>query len=169
MSQAYYINRHEERDGEVTLFHRQNAKKPTWHMRLYVKGMKNADNSKQQYIQRSTGTTNKAEAIRIALEEHDTLRYKVRHKKPATDITFKDLYDLWWLSDKRQALEKTHRQKNRAGKSSRITWYERYSERYWIPYFGKYLLNDVDNTVVRDYWKWREDYWQNATEEERNK
>ena len=74
-SDTYYINRSEERDGEVVLFNRANAKNPVWHMRLYVKGMKNADGSKQQYVQKSIGTTGYAEALRISLDELDTLVY----------------------------------------------------------------------------------------------
>ncbi len=169
MEQAYYINRHEERDGQIVLFNRPNGQKPIWHMRLYVKGMKNANGVKKQYVQKSTSTTDKAEAIAIAKEEHDSLRYKVRHKKPATDIRFKDLYVLWWSTKKRRALEKRFESKGREGKNPRITWHERFSERYWIPYFGEYLVNDIDNTIIENYWRWREEYWYNASDEDKKK
>ena len=169
MKQSFYLNRHEEKNGEIILFNRPNAQKQVWHMRLYVKGMKNANGSKQQYIQRSTGTTDKAEALRIALEEHDRLRYKVRHNKPATDITFSSLYDLWWISTKHRALSKKHETEKRDGQSQRIQWYQKHSERYWKPYFGSHLLNDIDNTLCRDYWRWREEYWRNVSDAERKR
>lgn len=169
MTQSFYINRHEERDGEIILFHRPNSAKPIWHMRLYVKGMRNADGSKKQYIQKSTGTTDKAEAIRVAKDEHDNLRYKVRHNKPATDITFSDLYALWYNTSKHPALLQKHKDTYREGKSNRAVWYEKQSERYWLPYFGNMLLNDIDNAYCRDYWKWRQQYWKNASKEERKR
>jgi site-specific recombinase XerD len=169
MTQAFYLNRHEEKNGEIILFNRPDAAKPVWHMRLYVKGMKNANGRKQQYIQRSTGTTDKTEALRIALDEHERLRYRVRHNKPATDITFNALYDLWWNGSKHRALSKKHETSKREGSSKRIEWYQNLSQRYWLAYFGKFLINDIDNGVCRDYWKWREEYWHRATKEERSK
>ena len=169
MKQSFYINRLEERGGEVVLFHRPNSKKPVWHMRLYVKGMRTASGGKQQYIQRSTGTTEQAEALRIALDEHDRLRHKVRHNKPATDITFNDLYDLWWNTEKKRTLIKKHEQSYREGISKRIVWYKAFSDRYWKKYFGEYYLNDIDNKIVKGYWDWRENYWKKASKEDKKR
>lgn len=167
MSDSYYINRNEERDGEVVLFNRANAKKPIWHMRLYVKGMKNADGSKQQYLQKSTGTTNYAEAVRIALDEHDRIKYKVRHKKPVTDVTFASMFEIWFSTKKSVELTKRYANKGREGKNPRIAWYEKHAQRYWIPFFGNTLVNDINNTQAERYWRWRQDYWKNASKEER--
>lgn len=167
MSDSYYINRNEERDGEVVLFNRANAKKPIWHMRLYVKGMKNADGSKQQYLQKSTGTTNYAEAVRIALDEHDRLKYKVRHNKPVTDVTFASMYEIWFSTKKSVELAKRYANKGREGRNPRIIWYEKHAQRYWIPFFGDTLVNDINNTQAERYWRWRQDYWKNASQKER--
>lgn len=167
MSNTYYDNRHEEKNGHVVVFTRAGAKKPIWHYRLFVKGSTSADGSKQQYVQRSSGTTDKAEAIRIALDEYEHIKYRTRQKKPVSDSTFAQLYDLWFTTKKRVGLEMRFKAKGRVGRIARVTWYQVHANKYWLPYFGKYLLNDLTNTICSDYWNWRENYWKNASEEEK--
>ena len=62
-----YLNKVELKGGEILLFHRPNAKKPIYHMRLHVRGMVDVHGDKLTYIQESTGEQDLQEAQRVAL------------------------------------------------------------------------------------------------------
>ena len=126
------------------------------------------DGGRLTYIQETTGETDLDEAKRIALEEYDDLRLRVRDKKPAKELTFNDMYELWW-AEKKQELEVSYRAKGRSGETKRILWYEMYARRYWLPYFGEFKIDLLDQEMVQGYWSWRIDYWKQASNDEREK
>jgi integrase len=163
-----YLNKVELKGGEIVLFHRQNAKKPIYHMRLHVRGMVDEHGDKLTYIQESTGEQDLQEAQRVALDRYDELRLRAKAKQPARSISWAGMYDLWF-KEKREGLEAHYRAKGRTGKNARVDWYEKYSARYWLPYFGTYNIEDISQRQVQGYWTWRTNYWANATEAERKK
>ncbi len=163
-----YLNKVELKGGEILLFHRPNSKKPIYHMRLHVRGMHDEHGEKITYIQESTGEQDLEEARRIALDRYDDLRLRVKAKQPAKSITWAGMYELWF-KEKREGLEAHYRAKGRVGKNARVGWYEKYSERYWLPYFGKHNIEDISQRQVQGYWTWRTNYWANATDAERKK
>lgn len=163
-----YLNKVELKGGEILLFHRPNAKKPIYHMRLHVRGMQDVHGNKLTYVQESTGEQDLEEARRVALNRYDDLRDRVRTKQPAKSITWADMYELWF-KEKREALEAHYRAKGRTGVNARASWYEKQSERYWLPYFGKHNIEDISQKQVHGYWTWRQNYWANAPEAERKK
>lgn len=158
----------ELRDGNVILFHRPNAKKPIYHMRVYVRGMRDVYGNKVTYVQESTGETDLEEAKRYALDKYDDLRLRAKKKEPVKQLTFHDLYLIWW-AEKRGKLEAVHYVKGRKGPSQRINWYEKHSKRYWLPYFGSMKLDEMTQAFVHGYWQWRMTYWARASDEERKR
>jgi integrase len=161
-----YNNRVELKDGEIVLFHRDGAKRPIWHMRIHVRGMRDLSGKKFSHIQETTGELDLDEAKRVALERYDDLRLRVRNQQPAKSVSFSDVYALWWT--KREAeLHATWTAKGRTGVNARIAWYEKQSARYWIPYFGQHKFDEMTQALVEGYWQWRMTYWSKATEAER--
>lgn len=161
-----YANRIELRDGAVMLYQKPGAKRGFWYYRIHVRGMHDIAGAKVKYDERSTGETNLDEAKRVALERHDELKVRVRAKQPVKSFTFADLYELWW-AQKKQRLNLNHIAKGREGKSQRIDWFEKQSQRYWLPYFGKHKVEDLSHALIEGYWAWRMAYWSNASTEER--
>jgi hypothetical protein len=163
-----YINKVELKQGQVILFNRQGAKRPIYHMRIHVRGMRDVHGNRLTYIQESTGEVDLDEAKRVALDRYDELRLRVRDDAPAKDLSFADMYELWWVH-KKKALEVLHREKGRKGKSTRVSWYEKLGARYWLKYFGDMKIDAINQSYVQGYWQWRIDYWKNASAEERKR
>lgn len=162
------MNKVELKDGQIILFHRQNAKRPIYHMRIHVRGMRDIYGNKLTYVQESTGETDLEEAKRYALDKYDDLRLRTKKKEPVKQLTFEDLYVIWW-ADKRQRLEAVQHAKGRKGISQRVGWYEKHAKRYWLPYFGNMKLEEMQQAFVGGYWTWRMTYWSRADEAERKK
>ncbi|KIN77214.1 phage integrase family protein [Sulfitobacter mediterraneus] len=163
-----YLNKVELKGGQIILFHRQNAQRPVYHMRIHVRGMKDIRGNKVTYVQRSTGETDLEEARRIALDAFDDLKLKARAKQAVTTLTFSEMYELWWES-KKKILEQQWFAKGRTGKNKRVEWYEKHAQRYWLAYFGKHKVEELTHSFVQGYWNWRQTYWARASEEERKK
>ena len=163
-----YLNKVELKDGQIILFHRQFAKRPIYHMRIHVRGMRDIYGDKVTYIQESTGETDLEEAKRCALDRYDDLRLSAKQKAPVKRITVADLYEIWW-ADKRARLLANHTAKGRTGVTQRIVWYEKHSQRYWLPYFGSVKLDELTHAFVQGYWVWRMSYWGRATDAERKR
>lgn len=162
------MNKVELKDGQIILFHRQNAKRLIYHMRIHVRGMRDIYGNKLTYVQESTGETDLEEAKRYALDKYDDLRLRAKKKEPVKQLAFEDLYVIWW-ADKRQRLEATQHAKGRPGVSQRVGWYEKHAQRYWLPYFGSMKLEEMTQAYVAGYWTWRMTYWARADEEERKR
>ncbi len=163
-----FNNRVDLKQGEIILFNRDGAKRPIWHMRLHVRGMRDIDGKKFNHVQETTGELDLDEAKRVALERYDDLRLRVRSKQPAKSVLFASYYERWWV--KREAeLHAAWKAKGRTGVSKRVDWYKKHSKRYWLPYFGKYKFEDMTQALVAGYWQWRMAYWANASEEERQR
>lgn len=161
-----YLNKVELKHGQIILFHRQNSKKPIYHVRIHVKGMRDVYGKNVTYVQESTGETDLEEAKRYALDRYDDLRLRTKSKAPVKQLTFADLYALWW-TDKRQRLEASYYAKGRKGDNKRVGWYEKHSKRYWLPYFGSAKLEEMTQAYVQGYWTWRMTYWANVSDEQR--
>lgn len=163
-----YKNKVELKDDQIILFHRQGAKRPIWHMRIHVRGMRDVNGTKLTYIQETTGEKELDEAKRVALEKFDDLRLRVRDKKPARELRFRDMYEIWW-SQKVEELKATALAKGRTVKIERVEWHGKYATRYFLAYFGDLKLDGLEQPTVQGFWPWRLNYWENAGEEERKK
>lgn len=164
-----YLNKVELREGQIILFHRTaSSKRPIYHMRIHVRGMRDTNGSKLTYIQETTGESDLDDAKRKALDRFDELKLSVRDKRPVVELTFAKVYALWWV-DKKQRLEAAYRAKARTGKVTRVGWYEKLSGRYWLAYFGDTKISDLNHAFVQGYWNWRMTYWSRADDAERKR
>lgn len=168
MSKAY-LNKVELKDGQIVLFHRTaNSKRPVYHMRIHVRGMRDVHGAKVTYWQSTTNESDLEEATRVALDKFDELRLLVKDNRPVIELTWRDLYALWW-QQKRVKLDARFAAKGRVGQTQRVGWFEKQSRRYWLAYFGDKKLGELTQSYVEAYWTWRIAYWSLATEEERQK
>jgi hypothetical protein len=149
-----YKNKVELKDGQIILFHRQHAKRPIYHMRIHVRGMRDVDGSRRIYVQETTDETDLDEAKRGALEKFDDLRLRMRDKKPAKELRFSDMYALWW-AQKEEELRVTAIAKGCAGKVDRIEWHGKCALRYFLAYFGDFKLDGLEQKTVQGFWAWR--------------
>ncbi|WP_298168964.1 hypothetical protein [Novosphingobium sp.] len=163
-----FNNRVELKGGEIILFNREGAKKPIWHMRIHIRGMRDIDGKTFSHVQETTGELDLDEAKRIALDRYEDLKLRTKHKQPAKSITFAAYYERWW-TEREQQLRETWKNKGRTGKNARITWYMMQSKRYWLPYFGQHKFEDMTQSLVLGYWKWRMLYWSTRDEKERRR
>ena len=168
MSKAY-LNKVELKDGQILLFHRTaNSKRPIYHMRIHVRGMRDVHGNKVTYWQSTTNESDLEEAKRVALNKYDELRLLVKDNRPVIELTWRDLYALWW-QQKRVKLDARFAAKGRVGQTQRVDWFEKQSRRYWLAYFGDKKLGELTQSYVEGYWTWRIAYWSLATEAERQK
>lgn len=163
-----FNNRVELKGGEIILFNRDGAKKPIWHMRIHIRGMRDIDGKTFSHVQETTGELDLDEAKRIALDRYEDLKLRTKHKQPAKSITFAAYYERWWAV-REQELRETWKNKGRTGQNARIRWYMMQSKRYWLPYFGQHKFEDMTQALVNGYWKWRMSYWANRDEKERKR
>ena len=141
-----------ELDKNLAIFVRHVTKKPIWYMRARVGN---------RYVTESLGTVDDAEATTEARQRFYKLKERDKQNIPLKDITFAEFWASWY-----------ERQLKRGDwQEARITWHKNYANRYFLPYFGKYLLNDITPDVVDGYWGWRKSYWKEggAGEKERGK
>lgn len=162
-----YLNKVELKDGQILLYHRTaNSKRPIYHMRIHVRGMRDIHGKKLTYWKSTTNESDLEEAKRVALDKFDELRLLAKDNRPVIEISFADLYALWW-KEKRLKLEATFAAKGRTGQTERIGWYEKQSKRYWLAYFGGKKISEINQAYVSGYWTWRIAYWAMASEAEK--
>lgn len=164
-----YLNKVEMKDGQILLYHRTvNSKRPIYHMRIHVRGMRDIHGNKLTYWKSTTNESDLEEAKRVALDKFDELRLRTKDNRPVVEVGFTDLYMLWW-DQKRVKLEVNFSAKGRTGKTERIDWYEKQSKRYWLAYFGNKKISEINQSFIDGYWTWRIAYWKLANEAEKKK
>lgn len=162
-----YLNKVEMKDGQIVLYHRTaNSKRPIYHMRIHVRGMRDIHGKKLTYWKSTTNESDLEEAKRVALNKFDELRMLAKDNRPVIEISFSDLYALWW-KEKKIKLEATFAAKGRTGQTERVGWYEKQSRRYWLAYFGNKKIGEINQAYVNGYWTWRIAYWAMASEAEK--
>jgi integrase len=162
-----YLNKVELKDGQILLYHRSaNSKRPIYHMRIHVRGMRDIHGNKLTYWKSTTNESDLEEATRVALDKFDELRLLAKDNRPIVEIGFADLYALWW-KEKKVKLEAIFAAKGRTGQTERIGWYEKQSRRYWLAYFGNKKISEINQAHVNGYWTWRMAYWTLASEQEK--
>jgi integrase len=133
-----YENKHVLRDGRITLYTRND--RSTFHVRLKIEGHKG-------YIVKSTKRRTLAEAVRVAEDHYDDLRYKVRQGLEIKPHTFNSMWRRW--KEANQNLISFYRMRYLTGTA----------ERYFLPYFEDRAIEDISHSVIEAYWTWRINYW----------
>ncbi len=131
-------DRHELRDGRVVVYLRDAS--PYYQMRLKIHGVTG-------YITRSTKCRSLSEALVVASETYDDLRYKAQHGLDVKPHTFESVWKRWYEAH-RNVLS-----------IHRIRYLEGTSERYFLPFFGSLKTDQITSEKVQSYWTWRINYW----------
>ena len=82
-----YLNKVELKDGQIMLYHRTaNSKRPIYHMRIHVRGMRDIHGKKLTYWKSTTNESDLEEAKRAALDKFDELRLLAKDNRPVVDL-----------------------------------------------------------------------------------
>ncbi|MBS4773643.1 MAG: tyrosine-type recombinase/integrase [Proteobacteria bacterium] len=141
MDGSFYSETYTYREGRILLYKRPNSK--NFQCRLRVKGIKG-------YTVKSCDTSNLGEAVQFAEDLYDNLRFKKLNNLPLKTKTFKQIFDEWF---------------QKADKSEdRQEFYQGRAKLYWFPYFGNYMIEEITESIIDDYWLWRKNYYQEHPE-----
>lgn len=133
-----YENKHTFRDGAVVLYTRNGSS--IYHMRLSVDGLAG-------YIALTTKQRSLDLARVVAENKLDDLRHNVRHGLEVGIHSFKTIWERWL---KAQGVNlSTHRKRYILGTANR----------YFLPFFGKKTVGELNDALMAQYWTWRVNYW----------
>ncbi|HUQ34887.1 MAG TPA: hypothetical protein VM144_00770 [Aestuariivirga sp.] len=130
------------RDGEVTLYTREDSKNWYANFRLARGGR----------LQESLKTRNKAIAKERALERHDDLKARAKYGLTQNTVTFANAADAWLLYLKKQVA-------GGARKPRTVIDYAPAVERYLKPYFAAKTVDEIKPADILKYQIWRGEYW----------
>lgn len=128
-------------NGSVVVFTTKSSKKPWYQVRISLPGVNGYQTRK------SLKTTDRNEAIHLATELY--LDIRARHSQGLTLQT----YDWGMLI--------TEFLKSRNGENFKSQFAYK-NKRYWVHFFGTLEnIESIDEEMVKEYWKFRIDYWKN--------
>ena len=128
---------HRMRDGEVVLFQRKHS--TVWQMRyqLYDRVWRRMSTSHHQLDW----------AMKAACEIYDGARFRESEGLPITTRRFDAIAH--------ECLRQLAVDIERGIKPQTNSDYQRVIHKYLIPFFGKYMVNNIDAALVREYEQWR--------------
>lgn len=136
-------------EGKVLLFSRSGI----FQVRLY-KG-------DRRYIYRSLKTRDLKAAREEAVRAYYEVEFRKREQLPLQSKRFADVLNEYVLFRRRQNQRGTHKQSNKRNQQQTRDEMLRQVERvtkFWLEYAGNRLIERVDNSVLRDYVAWRQNY-----------
>ncbi|MDA0231672.1 MAG: site-specific integrase [Proteobacteria bacterium] len=131
------------RGGNVVLLHRDDSPNVFCRVRKPDVG---------GWLQRSTGTADIAEALRIAEEWHDEIRFKAKHGLALVSKAFNAVADLYVKELKGEVALGQRNERH-------IKDYVPIVERYFKDYFGNKLIDTIQTSDIAAYREWRAKYW----------
>ena len=137
-------------EGKVLLFSRSGI----FQVRLY-KG-------DRRYIYRSLKTRDLKAAREEAVRAYYEVEFRKREQLPLQSKRFADVLNEYVLFRRRQNQRGTHKQSNKRNQQQTSDEMLRQVERvtkFWLEYAGNRLIERVDNSVLRDYVAWRQNYY----------
>jgi integrase len=137
-------------EGKVLLFSRSGV----FQVRLY-KG-------DRRYIYRSLKTRDLKAAREEAVRAYYEVEFRKREQLPLQSKRFADVLNEYVLFRRRQNQRGTHKQSNKRNQQQTSDEMLRQVERvtkFWLEYAGNRLIERVDNSVLRDYVAWRQNYY----------
>ena len=133
-----YENKRPLRDGKVVLYTRNGQ--PTFHARIKIDGV-------EGYVVKTTKCQTLPEAMRVAEELYEDLRYKARHGLEVKAHTFTSVWHRWRTAN------------TLVLSSYRLKFFDGTAKRYFLPFFGEKSVEAISDRTVREYWDWRISYW----------
>ena len=128
-------------DGRIVLFLRE-GKKPKYHVRLKV-----PDAAGYKFV--STKTSDRNEAVRLAMNFYDELYHHIKVGGSIKSNTFADVFKEW-KNSRRNAYQKVET-KDRSVE---------YVATYALDYFGKTRIDQITARDFHAYWDWRKAQFQ---------
>lgn len=128
---------HRLRDGEVVLYQRKNSS--VWQMRYQLYD--------RVWRRMSTKHHQLAWAIKAACEIYDRARFRESEGLPVTTRRFDAIA--------KECLKHIAVDIERGIKPQTNSDYQRVINKYLIPFFGKYMVNNINAALVREYEQWR--------------
>lgn len=125
------------RDGEVVLYKHTRSK--VWQVRFKL-----FDRKWHRY---STKHYNLQFAKQVACEMYDEARFKEKIGVPVVSRRFETVAN--------RCLQDIEREIQAGIKAHTNNDYKRVINKYLIPYFGNYMVDNINETVVAEYEKWR--------------
>lgn len=141
MDGNFYSETYTYREGRILIYKRPNSQ--NFQCRLRVEGIKG-------YIIKSCDTPNQGKALKFAEDLYDNLRFKKLNNLPLKTKTFRQIFADWF----KQADKSKYRQ----------DFYTSRAKLYLFPYFGDYKIEEINESIIDDYWPWRKNYYQEHPE-----
>ena len=132
-------------NGQITLYVRDDVKRPQWQCRIKVKGHSG-------YVRRSTGETDLDRAKEVALQILGELNQRVTQNLPLKRKTFAEVA-AGFLKDAET------RWKEGRNSEGRYQILKGTLQRYLIPYFGNCDITLIQKKDLMAYRTWRQAYW----------
>jgi integrase len=131
------------RDGDIVLFYRGDSP------RLYCR-LRRPDGL--GWLQRSTKCNHQEEALNKAREWYDELRFRAKLGLTTDPKLFSLVADRY-LEDLQREVDLGIRNPRR------VRDYKPVVERYLKPFFGRMMIDEINNTKIEEYRNWRDAYW----------
>lgn len=131
------------RRGNVVLLYRDDSPK------VFCRIKKPDDGG---WWQRSTGVTDIGQALEIAEEWHDEMRFKAKHGLAIEPRAFSAVADIY-VRELKEEVELGVRNERHLRDYVPIT------ERYLKPFFGDRHIDTIKNRDIAEYQSWRRVYW----------
>ncbi|WP_430465940.1 tyrosine-type recombinase/integrase [Tabrizicola sp.] len=123
-------------DGRLMLWQRGGPDQ-NFSVRITVPGSKS-------YKRLSSKTSDRKEAIKVALELYDDLYHQVRTTGSIHSTTYGDVFNKW-----RQSKQNSHGAESKKDRSVE------YAETYSLGYFGAMRIDQITAKDLHKYWDWR--------------
>jgi integrase len=122
----------------------QRAASSRWWVRFSITG--------EGQIRKPLGTSDRAEAERLAFEAYSEARYRAKQGLRSQAKTFRQVAEEFIAQLLREA-ERGERRQFQADQFRRII------ERYFVGRFADQPIDHIRDADVTRYWEWRRDYW----------
>jgi integrase len=129
-------NTHVLLDGEVKVYLRGNSKR--WQATFKID---------EHWVRISTGKRNLEEAKTVAREQYLDYRFRAKHDLPVVTKRFEDVARLAIADMQRQLDADAGRKVYRD--------YIKALNKYFIPFFGKTYITNIDHDKIQDFNRWR--------------
>lgn len=129
-------NTHVLLDGEVKVYKRGNSKR--WQATFKID---------EHWVRISTGKRNLEEAKTVAREQYLDYRFRAKHDLPVVTKRFEDVARL--------AIAEMQRQLDADAGRKVYRDYIKALNKYFIPFFGKTYITNIDHDKIQDFNRWR--------------
>ncbi|EDM72513.1 phage integrase family protein [Roseobacter sp. AzwK-3b] len=129
-------NTHVLLDGEVKVYKRGNSKR--WQATFKID---------QHWVRISTGKTDLEEAKTVARDQYLEYRFRAKHDLPVVTKRFEDVAKL--------AIADMQRQLDAEAGRKVYKDYIKALNLYFIPFFGKTFITNIDHEKIQDFNRWR--------------